>query len=108
MLGARPSEGTREKMAEVKWSPQAVEDFEGILEYIGKDSPLYAASFAEKILFAIESLSSNPERGRIVPEKKDPMIREIFLKKYRIIFRITGNIVEIITIIHGSRSNFKI
>nr|MDO8113351.1 type II toxin-antitoxin system RelE/ParE family toxin [Candidatus Sigynarchaeota archaeon] len=95
-------------MVEVKWSPQAVEDFKGILEYIGKDSSLYAASFAEKILVAVESLSSNAERGRIVPEKKDPMIREIFLKKYRIIYRITADIVEIVTIIHGSRSNFKI
>jgi plasmid stabilization system protein ParE len=41
--------------------------------------------------------------GRIVPEKEIPAIREIFWKKYRLIYRITSDFIEIITIFHGSR-----
>ena len=108
MLDARPSEGTREKMVEVKWSPQAVEDLEGILDYIGKDSPLFAARFAEQILHAVESLQHDPERGRMVPEKDDSSMREIFLKRYRIIYRIQEYFVEVITIIHGSRNSLNL
>jgi toxin ParE1/3/4 len=96
-------------MVEVRWSPQAADDLEAIRSFIGKDSPSYAAIFGEKIVASVQSLNHNPERGRIVPETKDPSIREIFLKKYRIIYRICVEAVEIITIIHGSRdfSKFK-
>ena len=69
-------------MVEVRWSPQAADDLEAIMGYIGKDSPSYAAIFGEKMVAAVESLNHNPERGRIVPEKKDPSIHEIFIKKY--------------------------
>ncbi|MBN2150981.1 MAG: type II toxin-antitoxin system RelE/ParE family toxin [Candidatus Lokiarchaeota archaeon] len=95
-------------MVEVRWSPQAADDLEAIRDYIGKDSPSYAAIFGEKIVAAVESLSYNPERGRIVPETNDPSTREVFLKKYRIIYHVSDEAVEVLTIIHGSRDLSKI
>lgn len=41
--------------------------------------------------------------GRTVPEFEDPDIREIIYSKYRVIYRLRGDMLEITRIIHGSR-----
>ncbi|MEX2684352.1 MAG: type II toxin-antitoxin system RelE/ParE family toxin [Candidatus Sigynarchaeota archaeon] len=56
----------------------------------------------------IQSLNHDPEKGRIVPEKNDPSVREIFLKKYRVIYHVSDEAVEILTILHGSRDFSKL
>jgi len=38
-----------------------------------------------------------------VPEFNNPAVREIFIKKYRLIYKIEKKIVYIIGIIHGAR-----
>lgn len=38
-----------------------------------------------------------------MPEAHDDNVREIFYKRYRIIYETKGDHVEILTIIHGSR-----
>jgi len=41
--------------------------------------------------------------GRIVPEVDSPIVRELILGDYRIIHRIRGELVEILTVYHGKR-----
>ncbi len=41
--------------------------------------------------------------GRVVPEIGDVHLREVFLQSYRIIYRVTGNRVEIVTVHDGAR-----
>ncbi|MEX2725736.1 MAG: type II toxin-antitoxin system RelE/ParE family toxin [Candidatus Sigynarchaeum springense] len=53
-------------------------------------------------------MNHDPERGRIVPEKNDPSVREIFLKKYGVIYHVSDEAVEILTILHGSRDFSKL
>ncbi|MEX2727218.1 MAG: type II toxin-antitoxin system RelE/ParE family toxin, partial [Candidatus Sigynarchaeum springense] len=62
----------------------------------------------KKIIVAAESLSHDTERKRIVSEKNDPSAQEFFLKKYRIIYHIRDEAVEIPTILHGSRDLSKL
>ena len=90
-------------MAEVRWTLQAVDDLEAITEFIAADSPHYASLFAMDVLAAAERLVPFPHSGRIVPEVDDPLIREILLGSYRIVYRITGELVEILTVYHGAR-----
>ena len=45
--------------------------------------------------------------GRMVPEKKDPEIREVFLKKYRLVYHLRQEAIEILTIYHSSQE-FKL
>jgi plasmid stabilization system protein ParE len=52
---------------------------------------------------AARSLQQFAERGRLVPEEKDPKIRELFVQSYRLIYRIRGNDVQIINFVHGAR-----
>ena len=90
-------------MAEVRWTLQAADDLEAIAEFIAADSPHYASLFAMDVLAAVERLVPFPYSGRIVPEVADPLIREILLGDYRIVYRITGEVVEILTVYHGAR-----
>lgn len=92
----------------VVWMPQTVKDLDSIAEYISRDSLFYASSFVEKLIDAGESLNRHSQRGRIVPEKNDDRIRELFVSEYRIIYKVEETEVKILTIIHGRRNVKKL
>ncbi len=85
------------------WSPQAIEDIQAIAEYIARDSTVYAESTVERIFQAPERLIQFPKLGRIVPEKNDDSIRELFVFQYRIIYEILASEIHILTVVHGKR-----
>ena len=85
----------------VLWTEPAVNDLEAIRDYIARDSELYAASFIEKILFSVDTLVNLPDIGRKVPEADNPNIRELLIQKYRIVYRIHKDIVQILAVVHG-------
>lgn len=90
-------------MAEVRWTPQAADDLEAIANFIAADSPQYAKLFAMDVLVAVERMADFPNSGRVVPELKDPAIREILFGSYRIVYRVRGDLVEVLTVYHGAR-----
>ncbi|MGE0081738.1 MAG: type II toxin-antitoxin system RelE/ParE family toxin [Thiohalomonadaceae bacterium] len=87
----------------VSWSPEAVEDLEEIAAYIEKDSPHYARAVIDRFLVASRSLNAHPLRGRVVPEMNDPAYRESFIHSYRMIYRVEGDEVLVVAVIHGRR-----
>ena len=87
----------------VIWTNEVYQDLESIAEYISKDSVYYATAFVEEVLAAGKDLNQFPERGRWVPEINDNDIREIFVKSYRLIYKIKENEVIILALIHGAR-----
>ena len=90
-------------MAEIRWTPEAAGDLESIADFISLDSRHYASLFVIDVLSAIERLQQFPRLGRVVPETDDPLIREIILGNYRIVYRVLDEFVEVITIHHSSR-----
>lgn len=90
-------------MAEIRWTRQASDDLEAITDFIANDSEVYAQFFARDVLDAIDRLVDFPELGRIVPETDNPIIREIILGNYRIVYRFKKGTIEILTIYHGAR-----
>ncbi len=90
-------------MVKVTWSPESLTDLESIADYIARDSSHYARLVVEKIIKVVELLALFPLQGRRVPEAHDENVREIFYKRYRIIYETKVDHVEILTIIHGSR-----
>ncbi len=87
----------------VKWTEVAWSDLEEVFNYISKDSRYYGAAFVREVREATRSLSYLAERGRVVPELGDPTIRELFVKRYRLIYQVTEQTVHIIGFIHGAR-----
>lgn len=87
----------------IKWSPRATSHFEGICDYIAKDSKYYSALFAKKIISIVKAIPRFPKAGRIVPEYNDENLREKIYENYRIVYRIKVEVIEIVAICHGSR-----
>ena len=90
-------------MTKLIWSPQSVRDLENIRDYIAADSPRYAALVVERIIQGVERLTSFPESGRVVPERNDPLLREIIIRPYRVVYRLRADAVEIATVFRASR-----
>ena len=91
-------------MAKVTWSSFAHEDVEIIAAYIARDSEYAASRFVDKLFNATDKLLDHPLIGRVVPERNDARIREIFCGSYRIIYRIEKSTVWIVGVIHGARN----
>jgi len=69
----------------------------------GPDSERYADLVVRRIIASVERLSLFPESGRMVPERRDPEIREVILRPFRIVYRYRGSVVEIVTVFRGTR-----
>ena len=91
-------------MVKIVWLKSARNDLFDIFDYIATDSKRYAKLQIEKIQTATEIIKSNIEIGRSVPEANDPSVREIFERKYRIIYRVVSeDLVHIIFVHHSAR-----
>ena len=90
-------------MAEIGWTTQAADDLDSIAGFIAGDSEHYASLFVMDVLDAVQRLKDFPQSGRMVPEAQDPVIREILLGNYRIVYRTNRELVEILMVYHGAR-----
>ena len=88
---------------DVKWTEAAASDLDQVAEYIARDSRFYAGVFVLDVRDAARSLANLAERGHVVPEFGEPSLREIFVKRYRLIYQVTDQTVYIIGFIHGAR-----
>jgi toxin ParE1/3/4 len=85
------------------WAGPAVRDLRGVRAYIAQDSEYYADRFVERILAAVENLVVFPQMGRVVPEIRDPGVRELLFNNYRIMYRVETDRVLIIAVAHAAR-----
>ena len=88
----------------VGWSRRALNDLEGIADYIAADSPAYAGNVVKKIVAHTRMLDQFPRSGRKVPEFDDENVREFIVYSYRIIYRLLEDEVTIVAIVHGRRN----
>lgn len=94
-------------MEKIYWSVSSQKDLENIAEYISQDSPFYAVDFVEKIILGVDKLMDYPKLGREVPEFKQEEIRELIFHNYRVVYKLNGDTIYIITVCHGSMDILK-
>ena len=85
------------------WTDPSIEDLRAVRDYIARDSDYYAADLVEQVVLSVERLLQFPKLGRVVPEAQNENIRELIKQNYRSIYRIVGEPIEILTMVHGSR-----
>lgn len=90
-------------MTDVIWSPEALRDLESIRAYIAQDSVAYADLVVRRVIATVERLRTFPESGRAVLERRDPSIREVIVRPYRVVYRLRPGEVQIVTVFHASR-----
>ena len=91
----------------VVWSDSSQRALDEAIEYIAQDSAEGARAVLEQALAAASGLATLSERGRVVPELKDPAIREVFVFRYRLLYEIAPTEVRILSLLHGARDFAK-
>ncbi|MCZ7680564.1 MAG: type II toxin-antitoxin system RelE/ParE family toxin [Sandaracinaceae bacterium] len=98
---SRPGPG--ERRPSLVWTERALRDLEAIGDYIAADDPAAAARWVGKLLKVAERAGKAPLAGRRVPEIGRDDIRELFLRTYRVVYRVRERRVEVLTIFEGHR-----
>jgi toxin ParE1/3/4 len=86
----------------VRWTPRARDHFRHDTRFIALDSPAAAREVAGRVRNAVNSLADHPLIGR---EGRVLGTREllVFHTPYTIAYRVRGQIVEIVGVIHQAR-----
>ena len=86
-------------------APSAQADLAEIVRYVAQHNAAAAARLGFELITRAESLVNFPEIGRRVPEFRQPDLREIICRSYRIIHRLKrqDHRIEIVRFWHGAR-----
>jgi plasmid stabilization system protein ParE len=86
-------------------APSASSDLADIVCYIAQHNSDAAARLGYELITRAESLANFPEIGRMVPEFRQPDLREIICRSYRIIYRLKreDRWIQIVRFWHGAR-----
>jgi addiction module RelE/StbE family toxin len=85
----------------VYWTPEARSRLKEIQDYIiSQDAAKAAKEVVTTLLARTRQLATAPLSGHKIPDYPDEHIREILQRPYRIIYRVTEQQVEILTVMH--------
>jgi plasmid stabilization system protein ParE len=87
----------------VRLSSEARKDLIAIGDHIARDSPLRASTFVRELVKACAELSSTPLRYPIVRRYKARGLRRRVYRNYQIFYRVNGERVFVIRVLHGAR-----
>lgn len=87
----------------IRWTEESLNQLTNIETYIAKDSPARAVHFVDQIIEHVLLLEDNPNAGRMVPEISNPDIRELIFQKYRVVYKLKGKQIEILTVFEGHK-----
>lgn len=83
----------------------ALDDLEEIVLYIAKDSKNSAIKLRDKIVECASQLQTFPKLGLPVPDRKigESGFRMLIVQKYLLFYKIYGDEINIMHILHGAR-----
>ncbi len=87
----------------VVWTEGARRELDAAIAFIADESLEGAGRLLEDILDSAHSLRSASERGRVVPERDDPMVRELLVGPYRLLYQVAELNVVILGVLHQRR-----
>ncbi len=94
----------------VVWAEAALVDLRDLVRYIARDDRKVAKRFGDLVVTKVDSLQTFPRIGRIVPEYREDLLRELIVSPYRIIYEINDDamILYVLRIWHGARGNLEL
>ena len=87
----------------VVWTEPAADDLVETVEYIARDSPAFAATLAQRVCDAGDTLGVGAERGRRFPDPEYSYLRELIIGPYRLVYQVEAKRVVIHGVFHGRR-----
>jgi addiction module RelE/StbE family toxin len=90
-------------MARIIWTEPALQDLDGIADYISLDKPEAARKFVQRIFERIEQLRNHPESGSVPAELQCTPYRQLVIPPVRIFYRAQSEVVYIVYVMRGER-----
>ncbi|HAE87419.1 TPA: plasmid stabilization protein [Candidatus Marinimicrobia bacterium] len=87
----------------ILWTRESLTNLADIEAFISEDNPEKAIEFIDYLIKQCERLIQNPYSGRVIPEISNNDIRELILKKYRIVYRIQNHEIHILTVFESHK-----
>ena len=87
----------------VNWTQKGRQRLQQLYDYIAEDQPANALHFVDQLTRRVEVLAAHPRSGKIVSKYQRDDIREIYEGRYRIIYRILPERIDILTVRHSAR-----
>ncbi|MBI2981966.1 MAG: type II toxin-antitoxin system RelE/ParE family toxin [Deltaproteobacteria bacterium] len=90
----------------VLWTKTAEKDIGSIVDFIALEKPETALKVLYRIRAKAVSLRKSPKRGRFLPELRHIKVlpfREILIPPWRLIYRIQGKTVQVLSVLDGRR-----
>ena len=87
----------------VLWTDSAVAQLQAIHDYLAQTSPDYALRIVDRLTRRSIQIAVLPNSGRMVPEFERNEIREVIEGRYRIIYLVEPEQVQVLAVIHGAR-----
>jgi addiction module RelE/StbE family toxin len=87
----------------LRWTRAAIADLAAIQDYIAKERPASARRVAAEILEQVESLVTNPLRGRV---GRIEGTRELIIGRYpyMVPYRVHGKEIQLLGVLHERRN----
>ncbi|MFM8810309.1 MAG: type II toxin-antitoxin system RelE/ParE family toxin, partial [Chthoniobacterales bacterium] len=83
-------------MARIIWTEPALQDLDGIADYISLDKPAAASKFVRRVFARIEQLADRPKSGSVPAELKGTQYRQLVIPPARIFYRAQHEVVYIV------------
>lgn len=87
----------------IVWAEAAARELMEVADRIAQDSPAYAAAFVDRVLSIAESLAEFPLQGHRVEESPRLSLREVPIRGYRLIYKVSAKQVTVVMFLHEAR-----
>lgn len=85
------------------WTDKALFRLQQIHDYIAQDNPANAGRFVDRLTRKAALIAHQPHAGATVKKYQREDIRETYEGRYRIIYRIHSDRIDVLTVRHGMR-----
>ncbi len=90
-------------MAQIIWTPDALDDLYRIESDVSRHFRQYGAASIDRIYDAVGLLADFPEMGRWVPGFRSREIRQLIVRNYLVTYRLIGDEVRIMAVSGGGQ-----
>ena len=87
----------------LRWTARAEQDLVNIAVHISRDSAISARNWVRRLIDPAARSTILPLSGRAVPEIGDRNVREFIVGNYRIVYRIEGDEIRVLTVFESHR-----
>lgn len=86
----------------IRWSPQAFAALEAQIDRLNELNHGSGDRLAEVIRDRVAQLADFAMSGRVVPEYNEVGLREVVVRRYRVLYYLGADGIEVVTLFHGA------